>query len=68
LSERGLRNGSRRLHKMHCRASQRMEFDRCRHFDISSDAFRRYTIPDQTYFEDHDTRSRRTGQMECRAL
>jgi hypothetical protein len=53
---------------MDCRASQRMEFDRCRYFDISSDAFCPFTISDQTYFEDHDTPSRRTAQMECRAL
>jgi hypothetical protein len=31
-----------------CRASQRMEFDRCRYFDISSDAFCPFTISDQT--------------------
>src|ERR1700682_445766 len=68
LSERGLRNGNRRLRKMDCRASQRMEVDRCRYFDISSDAFCAFTISDQTYFEDHDTPSPRTAQMECRAL
>src|SRR5260370_12121372 len=68
LSERGLRNGSRRLRKMDGRASQRMEFDRCRHFDISSGALCPWTISDQTYFEEHDTPSQRTAQMECRAL
>ena len=36
---------------MDCRASQRMEFDRCRYFDISSDAFCPCTISVQTYFE-----------------
>jgi len=46
---------------MHCRGSQRMEFDRCRHFDISLDAFRRYTIRDQTYFR----RSRHAVAANC---
>src|ERR1700730_1848970 len=27
-----------------------------------------FTISDQTYFEDHDTPSRRTPQINCRAL
>jgi hypothetical protein len=36
---------------MDCRASQPKEFDRCRYFDISSDAFYPCTISGQTYFE-----------------
>ena len=49
LRERGLRSGSRRLRKMNCRASRHTDFDRCRYFDIWSDAFCLFSTSDQTY-------------------
>ncbi len=34
---------------MNCRVFWRNGFDRCRYFDISSDAFRLFITSDQTY-------------------
>ncbi len=34
---------------MDCRVSRRTRFDRCRYFDISSDAFFLFITSDQTY-------------------
>jgi hypothetical protein len=34
---------------MDCRVSRRIRFDRCRYFDISSDAFCLFITSDQTY-------------------
>jgi hypothetical protein len=46
---------------MNCRASQRMEFDRCRYFDISSDAFCPFTHIGSNIFR----RSRHSVAANC---